>query len=104
MYFRSCILYYINFNTSFACRYPCASWKLCFCPKMTYTWPPPEIDGEARFDRMIFTRAYSTTLRVEIILSKRASPSIRSEEHTSELQSLTNLVCRLLLEKKINSG
>src|ERR1019366_10773258 len=25
----------------------------------------------------------------------------RSEEHTSELQSLTNLVCRLLLEKNI---
>src|SRR5262249_60891239 len=25
---------------------------------------------------------------------------IRSKEHTSELQSLTNLVCRLLLEKK----
>src|SRR5258706_16458100 len=28
------------------------------------------------------------------------SRSQRSEEHTSELQSLTNLVCRLLLEKK----
>src|SRR5262249_59542691 len=28
--------------------------------------------------------------------------SSRSEEHTSELQSLTNLVCRLLLEKKKN--
>src|SRR5437016_7529993 len=28
---------------------------------------------------------------------------LRSEEHTSELQSLTNLVCRLLLEKKISS-
>src|SRR5262249_57976875 len=27
-------------------------------------------------------------------------PRQRSEEHTSELQSLTNLVCRLLLEKK----
>src|SRR2546430_17688381 len=27
-------------------------------------------------------------------------PSIRSEEHTSELQSQSNLVCRLLLEKK----
>src|SRR5258706_7692139 len=27
-------------------------------------------------------------------------PEGRSEEHTSELQSLTNLVCRLLLEKK----
>src|SRR5437016_7094375 len=26
--------------------------------------------------------------------------AVRSEEHTSELQSLTNLVCRLLLEKK----
>src|SRR5438093_7337753 len=25
---------------------------------------------------------------------------MRSEEHTSELQSLTNLVCRLLLDKK----
>src|SRR5438046_6931954 len=29
-----------------------------------------------------------------------ASDPERSEEHTSELQSLTNLVCRLLLEKK----
>src|SRR5437016_12764037 len=28
------------------------------------------------------------------------SAASRSEEHTSELQSLTNLVCRLLLEKK----
>src|SRR2546430_8942130 len=33
--------------------------------------------------------------------SKRLScPSVRSEEHTSELQSQSNLVCRLLLEKK----
>src|SRR5438093_6243852 len=29
-----------------------------------------------------------------------AARATRSEEHTSELQSLTNLVCRLLLEKK----
>src|SRR5256886_4465569 len=28
------------------------------------------------------------------------SPLLRSEEHTSELQSQSNLVCRLLLEKK----
>src|SRR5256886_3230506 len=27
-------------------------------------------------------------------------PEVRSEEHTSELQSQSNLVCRLLLEKK----
>src|SRR2546430_9882388 len=30
-------------------------------------------------------------------------PRLRSEEHTSELQSQSNLVCRLLLEKKKNS-
>src|SRR5688500_20277043 len=32
--------------------------------------------------------------------AKRRSASARSEEHTSELQSPCNLVCRLLLEKK----
>src|SRR5437016_6868432 len=32
--------------------------------------------------------------------SQRKPGCWRSEEHTSELQSLTNLVCRLLLEKK----
>src|SRR5262249_60122564 len=31
---------------------------------------------------------------------RAAGAGHRSEEHTSELQSLTNLVCRLLLEKK----
>src|SRR5437016_10401676 len=31
---------------------------------------------------------------------KRGQRNNRSEEHTSELQSLTNIVCRLLLEKK----
>src|SRR2546430_16338611 len=29
---------------------------------------------------------------------------VRSEEHTSELQSQSNLVCRLLLEKKKSQG
>src|SRR5688500_19551692 len=32
--------------------------------------------------------------------SKRRALHVRSEEHTSELQSPCNLVCRLLLEKK----
>src|SRR5437016_8573991 len=35
--------------------------------------------------------------------TRPCGPVARSEEHTSELQSLTNLVCRLLLEKKKNS-
>src|SRR5258705_7586836 len=34
---------------------------------------------------------------------RTADRSARSEEHTSELQSLRHLVCRLLLEKKKNS-
>src|SRR5207302_6238092 len=34
--------------------------------------------------------------------SRLRCPSPRSEEHTSELQSRENLVCRLLLEKKKN--
>src|SRR5262245_64269799 len=36
----------------------------------------------------------------EQIASKAAEDPERSEEHTSELQSLRHLVCRLLLEKK----
>src|SRR5438093_6276225 len=45
----------------------------------------------------------STTTSGTVPLRTRCSastPLLRSEEHTSELQSLTNLVCRLLLEKK----
>src|SRR5438477_4272693 len=34
--------------------------------------------------------------------SRAAGQQLRSEEHTSELQSHVNLVCRLLLEKKKN--
>src|SRR5260370_11856043 len=33
-------------------------------------------------------------------LDSEERPALRSEEHTSELQSHLNLVCRLLLEKK----
>src|SRR2546430_8000335 len=36
------------------------------------------------------------------LLNPAISRSRRSEEHTSELQSQSNLVCRLLLEKKKN--
>src|SRR5438093_5872306 len=38
--------------------------------------------------------------RAEVDDRESRHPEGRSEEHTSELQSLTNLVCRLLLEKK----
>src|SRR5437016_11760181 len=41
-----------------------------------------------------------STRTISHSLSRTTGESARSEEHTSELQSLTNLVCRLLLEKK----
>src|SRR5258705_6623508 len=36
----------------------------------------------------------------EVVVGDGRQPRLRSEEHTSELQSLRHLVCRLLLEKK----
>src|SRR2546430_4750308 len=63
-------------------------------------WPPPdpaEPDGEEKDSGgvspgMGLPRSFSMSLR--------RRRSLRSEEHTSELQSQSNLVCRLLLEKK----
>src|SRR2546422_5622511 len=43
------------------------------------------------------TRRPAATCRPQ---PRRAGPRVRSEEHTSELQSRLHLVCRLLLEKK----
>src|SRR5437016_10544442 len=50
----------------------------------------------SRSSRPTSFRRASRRSSITIGGSRRA----RSEEHTSELQSLTNLVCRLLLEKK----
>src|SRR5438132_9698408 len=44
----------------------------------------------------IFSRLRKT------VICRTAPPNVRSEEHTSELQSHSDLVCRLLLEKKKN--
>src|SRR2546425_3806168 len=38
------------------------------------------------------------------MVCRETTGMVRSEEHTSELQSLAYLVCRLLLEKKKNSN
>src|SRR2546430_15029949 len=46
--------------------------------------------------RRLLYRLYEARLLDEIIRGRMP----RSEEHTSELQSQSNLVCRLLLEKK----
>src|SRR5687767_15325115 len=60
----------------------------------TRSWPPPS----AHIRTYRFSPAKSGTAPLSVndgTLARR-----RSEEHTSELQSLAYLVCRLLLEKK----
>src|SRR2546430_5424793 len=50
------------------------------------------------------TATSGRSARPDAACSQRATTSLRSEEHTSELQSQSNLVCRLLLEKKKNQS
>src|SRR2546430_5535459 len=47
--------------------------------------------------------AQTVHIRAAIIVTTPQEVAVRSEEHTSELQSQSNLVCRLLLEKKKSS-
>src|SRR5690348_17707087 len=54
--------------------------------------------GATQNRRGLFEEAHQGTLFLDEIGD--LSPPLRSEEHTSELQSPVHLVCRLLLEKK----
>src|SRR5260370_9004101 len=54
--------------------------------------------------RLVFRRQTSSTHQVFNGDGFTGKISQRSEEHTSELQSHLNLVCRLLLEKKKKSS
>src|SRR5262249_59410632 len=56
------------------------------------------VEFQVRFQRQ--NRSPSDRVAVKIETVVETVDQLRSEEHTSELQSLTNLVCRLLLEKK----
>src|SRR5688572_31031176 len=59
-----------------------------------------------RFTAGVFTISYACAVVVPVVsgglwdLTGSPAMAFRSEEHTSELQSQSNLVCRLLLEKK----
>src|SRR5256885_8786470 len=71
---------------------------------MNFT-PSPCMQGEGRREGAfspVWRRTLSPTLSLSTGRGRRAQPCdfSRSEEHTSELQSPCNLVCRLLLEKK----
>src|SRR5260370_37446460 len=54
--------------------------------------------SDCRTNKSIISTRYSIVARY--LLDNGISRGDRSEEHTSELQSHLNLVCRLLLEKK----
>src|SRR5437899_3478920 len=56
----------------------------------------PEKNAFSPFDQQLLA---SLAFQVSTVLD-----AVRSEEHTSELQSLRHLVCRLLLEKKKNNN
>src|SRR5690606_41181508 len=60
----------------------------------------PVDDQRQRFDPVQLLPGVEGCAGGELPLESRARLRIRSEEHTSELQSRENLVCRLLLEKK----
>src|SRR5205823_10255901 len=56
----------------------------------------PLVTGEALVARQALVAGHAGGAGI----ARRQGPDGRSEEHTSELQSLAYLVCRLLLEKK----
>src|SRR5256885_10161045 len=54
-------------------------------------------------DKMVFWSIEDVMHRQSQLNDAQVRSKMRSEEHTSELQSPCNLVCRLLLEKKKRS-
>ena len=56
--------------------------------------------GNVKLNTPIMTAAMDTVTEAAMAIAIAREGGIRSEEHTSELQSHLNLVCRLLLEKK----
>src|SRR5256885_12702053 len=71
-------------------------------PVITFTWLRAPANPAVRTGAGGASTSAGTSTRNAIALSSSLAPvaESRSEEHTSELQSPCNLVCRLLLEKK----
>src|SRR5258708_25239163 len=59
----------------------------------------PAITDQSGHAELIQAAAHAGASAV-VAITESATKEIRSEEHTSELQSPDHLVCRLLLEKK----
>src|SRR5205085_10377203 len=75
-------------------------------PISPLVWAPRVTPPTPSFTATIVTLAGApltkagTVISIPVVSGAPASVTIRSEEHTSELQSQSNIVCRLLLEKK----
>src|SRR5205085_3456060 len=67
-------------------------------------WSAAMVECRQRGARRISRRAFRADYVRGVVVQRRTychrQRNARSEEHTSELQSQSNLVCRLLLEKK----
>src|SRR5438045_7909924 len=63
-------------------------------------WTKTEVLEKLQELRIFFVDAENFRAVVGTQVGKKNGSLARSEEHTSELQSLRHLVCRLLLEKK----
>src|SRR2546430_7708566 len=79
-----------------------AGWESPRRLRGTNSYPPrrPQPEFAAPFAPVLTLIFSCVRARVQWIRCFRFRPTQRSEEHTSELQSQSNLVCRLLLEKK----
>src|SRR5256885_6190365 len=69
-------------------------------PPRSTLFPYTTLFRSAKFAIHIFNLSARLTMIAGSIDQKVSKSFLRSEEHTSELQSPCNLVCRLLLEKK----
>src|SRR2546430_12464202 len=65
---------------------------------------PPSVEVHTLYDRSVSIKRSVEDVQFTLLLTLALVILViflfRSEEHTSELQSQSNLVCRLLLEKK----
>src|SRR5205807_4114850 len=57
-------------------------------------------DGKRSAQDFMTAYDFSAAISQDVHIQRAMNVNVRSEEHTSELQSPCNLVCRLLLEKK----
>src|SRR2546427_12129734 len=82
--------------------YPLAQWEAARALARRFDLPPLEVETRELEDPNYVANPTNRCFYCKTELWGRLVPEARarSEEHTSELQSQSNLVCRLLLEKK----